>query len=1140
MPFTSTSYLLSVCRSVDRFRRLVILLTLAALLPAGRAAAPAGKRSYQLAGGDAATTLRQFVEQSGEQIVYLVPRVRGVTTNPVTGEFTAREVLERMLANTALVIVQDEKTGALLVQRAPNGTRPPSAPPGAPPKSPPKPTSASPMQNQNPFSRVVVALVSLVAPLATAAQPATAPADRRNDTVQLSPFEVRTDKDVGYVATSSLAGSRMNTDLRDTPVAISVFTRDFLDDIGKVDVNQAIEYGLNTISEVGFTGNDFNENNFNFRIRGIGSAQRARNYFKTQLNLDVYNTERIDFARGPNAILFGEASPSGIVNTSTKFARLNQNRQSMQLRVASYEDRRVSLDVNRSIGRRLAVRANALWQDAEGYREFEYKKKKAFALAGTWRPFAKTQVRIEGEWIDIDENRSRPWPAYDAFSAWEASGRLGAGSPTQWGTGGVASTTRLLGGNGVIVANEGVWGGLPVYMNGAAPIAVNDPNQFRVSVGPTNIPGLNQSPQVLDFSRHPRNGNLSGAGARSDSAAQVGGIYLEQHIGENLTIELAAGAEYEKRLWSNPIGFAGITVRYDANAYLPTFNAAGQETGIVANPNFRRQFTFGTLQDRFFKQFRVQERATTTYHLDLDKVLTARPRLGKILGRHRFAGLVSNEDFISDVLNTRETNVHPGRLNANYFAGANLIQRLSYVDMFSSDRAARGHRDPRTQPLNNVAMAHRAGLNAAGATVTSAMVRDGWTWNKNVLGTRMFAMQNYFLNGRLVGLFGWRHDGLKSYRSTQVRNSVTQEGTGFIRDTAPSVDVSGRTFTRGLVGHVTPWLSLYVNEADNFQVQGATQVFGNISRVSGAVDDRAAIGNKKGKGRDAGMKFNLFGGKLYASLGWYKVADTNRFTNVDGNFVNPNGLVEAIWTTINNDTPLYDVAGNDTQATVSKGYELEVVANPTKQLRLAINVKNAETQVSDLFPAITQYIAQYRDTWLSPANASRIVGAGFGSSSGLTVAQVVANTDLLLRTVKAPEGRAPVMDRRVTGNVFAKYSFTSGFLKNFSVGGGANHRSKAVLAYRIQTDQQAAYTPAYTDFNGLLQYSGRVWSDKVRYTLQLNVDNLTDNQDPQAVNGGQPVPGNASHAILPTMDGVVPFFILPEPRRFSVSATFTF
>ena len=44
-------------------------------------------------------------------------------------------------------------------------------------------------------------------------------------TVLLSPFEVRTDKDTGYVASNTLAGSRLNTKLADTPAAISVLTR---------------------------------------------------------------------------------------------------------------------------------------------------------------------------------------------------------------------------------------------------------------------------------------------------------------------------------------------------------------------------------------------------------------------------------------------------------------------------------------------------------------------------------------------------------------------------------------------------------------------------------------------------------------------------------------------------------------------------------------------------------------------------------------------------------------------------------------------------------------------------------------------------------------------------------------------------
>ncbi|MEN9813050.1 MAG: hypothetical protein RL479_1736, partial [Verrucomicrobiota bacterium] len=40
--------------------------------------------------------------------------------------------------------------------------------------------------------------------------------------VRLSPFEVNTDRDTGFAAASSMAGGRLATDLRDTPVAYSV------------------------------------------------------------------------------------------------------------------------------------------------------------------------------------------------------------------------------------------------------------------------------------------------------------------------------------------------------------------------------------------------------------------------------------------------------------------------------------------------------------------------------------------------------------------------------------------------------------------------------------------------------------------------------------------------------------------------------------------------------------------------------------------------------------------------------------------------------------------------------------------------------------------------------------------------------
>ena len=79
--------------------------------------APAEKRTFNLPRGNAAVTLKQFAAAAGTPIVYLVDRVRGVTTNAVSGEFTPREALDRMLAGSALEAAQDAATGAFVVSR---------------------------------------------------------------------------------------------------------------------------------------------------------------------------------------------------------------------------------------------------------------------------------------------------------------------------------------------------------------------------------------------------------------------------------------------------------------------------------------------------------------------------------------------------------------------------------------------------------------------------------------------------------------------------------------------------------------------------------------------------------------------------------------------------------------------------------------------------------------------------------------------------------------------------------------------------------------------------------------------------------------------------------------------------------------
>jgi len=88
------------------------------IFTAGAFAVEVAKKNYQLPAGDAAVTLKRFSEQSGEQIVYPVDVVRGVQTNALSGELTARDALGRLVAGTELRVVQDASSGALAVNRA--------------------------------------------------------------------------------------------------------------------------------------------------------------------------------------------------------------------------------------------------------------------------------------------------------------------------------------------------------------------------------------------------------------------------------------------------------------------------------------------------------------------------------------------------------------------------------------------------------------------------------------------------------------------------------------------------------------------------------------------------------------------------------------------------------------------------------------------------------------------------------------------------------------------------------------------------------------------------------------------------------------------------------------------------------------
>ena len=260
---------------------------------------------------------------------------------------------------------------------------------------------------------------------------------KEDDVLVLSPFEVKAEEDNGYVATSTLAGTRIRTDLSDVGSAISVITKEFMRDIGATDSATLLQYTTN--AEVAGTrgtyaglGNGVALDESATlkapagaqRVRGLAAADNTRDFFITDIPWDNFNVDRIDIQRGPNSILFGLGSPAGIVNASLRNAEF-RNKGSFEFRTGSYGTVRSTLDVNQELIKDvLAIRVSGLWEH-EKFRQkpaFENDERIYAALRFEPQlfkdPSFHTSLKVKFEHGEIDANRPRTVTPNDNFTAW--------------------------------------------------------------------------------------------------------------------------------------------------------------------------------------------------------------------------------------------------------------------------------------------------------------------------------------------------------------------------------------------------------------------------------------------------------------------------------------------------------------------------------------------------------------------------------------------------------------------------------------------------------------------------------------------------------------------------------------------------
>ena len=211
----------------------------------------------------------------------------------------------------------------------------------------------------------------------------------------LAPVVVTGTPERTYAPLDASSATRTTTPLKETPATVQVVDESVIRDRAITSPRElaGTVAGVQPVIGYGNTASQW------FVIRGFSTA--GVNYRDGYRSADIYtprdlaNVERIEFVKGPQSVLYGQAQPAGAVNTITKTPRFNDF-GSAGLTLGSFGTKRGTLDVNRALGD-VAVRMVAAADDSDSWLDHEKSRNYLLAPSIRFKPTSGLEFLYSGE-----------------------------------------------------------------------------------------------------------------------------------------------------------------------------------------------------------------------------------------------------------------------------------------------------------------------------------------------------------------------------------------------------------------------------------------------------------------------------------------------------------------------------------------------------------------------------------------------------------------------------------------------------------------------------------------------------------------------------------------------------------------------
>ena len=225
---------------------------------------------------------------------------------------------------------------------------------------------------------------------------------------RLTPVTVTAGATAGYAASRSTTATRTDTPLRDAPQSVSVVSRDVIDDQAMQGIADVARYVPGITMGQGEGHRDAptirgNSSTADFFVDGLRDDAQ---YFR-----DLYNVERVEALKGPNAMIFGRGGGGGVLNRVSKEAEWAPTR-AFTGQGGSFGHRRATVDLGQALGAGAAARVNGMYEESGGFRDGAELKRYGLNPTVALALGARTTVRAGYEYFNDDRTVDRGIPSF--------------------------------------------------------------------------------------------------------------------------------------------------------------------------------------------------------------------------------------------------------------------------------------------------------------------------------------------------------------------------------------------------------------------------------------------------------------------------------------------------------------------------------------------------------------------------------------------------------------------------------------------------------------------------------------------------------------------------------------------------------